>query len=192
MKPAFFIVPGFGHQATEEPYAWLRKHVKTLGYEPKLVPITWKYKTMTDHVAEFLNFFERHKSEQNFILGFSFGAMIAFISSPDTRPEHLYLCSLSPYFQEDISDMKNWWKRFMGKRRMASFKQYKSTEIAKRITAPTTIFCGEAEAIKFPSLKKRCEHVHNRIRSSQITFPENAPHQIEFPTYKQAIKDAIT
>ena len=117
--------------------------------------------------------------------------MIAFISAPDVDPARLYLCSLSPYFKEDIPTLKNWWKTYMGKRRMNDFAHHKAKAIAKEISCPTRIFCGEAESKKFPTLLKRCEQAERDIKNAQLVIPENAPHEINFPSYVTALKAHI-
>lgn len=191
MSKAFFIIPGLTHQANEPQYRWLKNHVASMGYQPKLVPITWKRRTMSDYVQEFQTYFDEHRLEENHVLGFSFGAMIAFISAPKTRPEQLYLCSLSPYFSEDLPGLVQKEKRYMGKRRLQDFKHHRSHEIAKNIDCTTVIFCGEQEGSRFPDLKKRCQEVVNLIKTSTFVEPQNAPHQISFPSYVTALKAHI-
>ena len=51
---------------------------RTYGF---LVPITWERATMTDYAVEFESFCEKHKANDNYVLGFSYGAVIAFITA---------------------------------------------------------------------------------------------------------------
>ena len=187
----FFIIPGFTHEITNPQYTWLKRHLTSLGYSVKIVPIRWKRHVMSDHLQEFLAFFDTHKTEENHVLGFSFGAMIAFLSAPQTQPKHLYLCSLSPYFAEDLKFLKPSWQAYIGTRRMIDFKRYRSLSTAKLISSDTSVFCGEQEGEKYPQLLKRCHQVATTLLHGLYTLVERAPHQLDFPTYKQTLKQAI-
>ena len=76
------------------------------GFTVSLVPITWERATMTDYAVEFESFYEKHKANDNYVLGFSYGAVIAFITANKLKPKKIYLCSLSSDFKEDVRSMK--------------------------------------------------------------------------------------
>src|SRR5579872_1101996 len=98
MSKLIFIVPGFKHQANEPQYKWMKIYFKSLGFGVKVVPILWDRRVMSQYIEQFKDYYSRNKGDTNYVLGFSFGAMIAMISAPNLHPTRLYLCSLSPYF----------------------------------------------------------------------------------------------
>ena len=77
--------------------------LKKDGYHPILVKIPWKKTTISENTTYFLEKYKKINTKKKYILGFSFGAMIAFIASTKVSPSGLILCSLSPYFKEDMS-----------------------------------------------------------------------------------------
>lgn len=181
-----FIIPGFTHKASDQTYAWLKKELSDK-YEIDIVSIDWKRKVMSDYVAEFLAHYQANKAQKNYILGFSFGAMIALLTAQETKPDKLFLCSLSPYFKEDLPKLKTWWKNFMGKRRMLDFKQHSARNAAQNLRMPTTVFIGGKEAMKYPQLLNRCTLTSKNIKQGKLITAPNAPHDIAHPNYQAAI-----
>lgn len=66
-----------------------------------MVKIPWQ-QPITQNTAYFLKEYKKVTSRKKYILGFSFGAMIAFLASTKISVRGLILCSLSPYFKEDL------------------------------------------------------------------------------------------
>jgi len=58
-----------------------------------------------------LKIYQNFDNKNSLIIGFSFGAMVAFIASQKIRPKKLILCSLSPYFNEDLKKLRKGWKK---------------------------------------------------------------------------------
>lgn len=102
-----FIIPGFMESVTDSDYQKLKRFLVRKGFVVKLVSIRWKYKTITDYITEFEHFYLKNKSDNNSVLGFSYGAVIAFSAAQKLGVNRLYLCSLSPDFSEDVIDMRN-------------------------------------------------------------------------------------
>ena len=86
-----FIIPGFKQKTTDKQFVWLKKFLITKGFSVSMVPITWDRRTMTDYALEFENFYERHKAKDNYVLGFSYGAVIAFITANKLKPKKIKL-----------------------------------------------------------------------------------------------------
>jgi len=143
---------------------------------------------MSDYLSEFEEYYVKHKTKKNYVLGFSFGAMIAFISAQRLQPDRLYLCSLSPSFREDLGTLKPYWKALIGKHRLQDFQKISAEQTAAKLKVPTTIFYGGSEAKKYPQLKVRCEEVSKAIKNAKLVFVEDAPHKIDHPNYVKAIK----
>lgn len=98
-----FIIPGYKHQPKNKAYINIVEILKREGYKPIPVPICWKQTTISQNSEYFLQKYKKINSKKKYILGFSFGAMIALIASTKVRVSGLILCSLSPYFKEDIA-----------------------------------------------------------------------------------------
>ena len=183
-----FIIPGFKQKATDKQFVWLRKFLVKKGFEVSLVSIEWDHHTMSDYVLEFENFYHKNKASENYILGFSFGAMIAFITANNLKPNKIYLCSLSPYFKEDISKVAPGALRYIGKNRVADSLTRSGKKIAKELTVPGVVFYGEKEARLYPQLKIRCEETAKLTRNIELVIVKDSPHDISNPEYVRQIK----
>lgn len=189
-EKAFFLLPGFHMQITDKPFLWLVDFLVRSGYRVFKVPIDWKYKTLTTNSKEFVEFYERHKAEENYILGFSYGAVITLMVANFIHPNKIFLCSLSPDFEED----KEWnkkWIRYIGKRRYEDSLTRSATDLAKRLQVSSVIFCGEKESILYPALFKRCSDTVELAKKSKLVMLEDTPHKIDFPEYVKKIKEEI-
>jgi pimeloyl-ACP methyl ester carboxylesterase len=184
----FFIIPGFKEKATDKNYAWLLAFLKTKNYKVVPVPVAWNYKTLSDNAVELLNFFKKYQGEKNYILGFSYGAVLAMLIANEVKPKRLYLCSLSPDFSEDLKFMTSDIKKYIGKRRLSDIKNRSGRKIAKELNVPTTIFYGKKEGSEYPQLKKRCEETAKLIKNAKLKVVKDASHQIDFPSYVDAVK----
>ncbi len=187
----FFIIPGFRQKATDKQFLWLRKFLIERGFSVELVPITWERRTMTDYALEFEAFYNKNKLQENYVFGFSYGAVITFITAEKLKPKKIFLCSLSPDFKEDIKDEKQWILDYVGKRRTADSRTRSGKEIAKKLTISAIIFCGEKEGRQYPKLKRRCEETVQLAKKAKLVMVKDAPHNISFPEYVNALKQEI-
>lgn len=187
----FFLLPGFRQKATDKQFLWLKKFLTEKGLEVVLVPITWERKTMTDYAAEFEAFYSKNKGKENYILGFSYGAVITFITAEKLKPEKVFLCSLSPDFKEDIKNEKQWILDYVGKNRTADSLTRSGREIAKKLSVPAVIFFGEKEGKQYPKLKKRCEETARLAKKARLVVIKDAPHNISHPEYIKALKQEL-
>jgi|SRR6185369_2175999 len=101
-KKTIFIIPGYRHGPNNKSYQSLAKLFTLEGYDPIVVSIPWKKSTISENTDYFLQEYKKIKRKKKYVLGFSFGAMIAFLASTKVDVSGLILCSLSPYFQEDL------------------------------------------------------------------------------------------
>jgi esterase/lipase len=187
-----FLIPGFKQKTNDIMFLHLKTFLKKINFEVFPVPINWNYKTMTDYVSEFKEFYNKNKgNDDNYILGFSYGAVIALMTAEDLKPNKIYLCSLSPDFKEDLIDMKPWILKYIGKRRCEEIKKRSGIEIAKELNTPAVVFYGEKEAEKFPDIKKRCEETARYAKNTKLVIVKNAPHDISHPEYITALKKEL-
>ncbi len=187
-KKTIFIIPGYTEQATQTQYQPLCNFFEENQYLVQKPEITWKYRTMSDYVSYFTDFYVQHKTDYNDVLGFSFGAMIAFISAPQLQPDSLYLCSLSPYFRDDLPGLKKTWLKQIGRRRVEHFRTLDAKQLGRKIDMPTTIFCGDKED---KSVMKRCTQTSQEVPNAKLVVVKDAPHDIGHPNYTKTVIDAV-
>jgi pimeloyl-ACP methyl ester carboxylesterase len=189
MKPAktFFIIPGFGQQAKDKAYNWLTSFLRSSGFNVVHVPIHWERRVMSDYINDFESLYSSNKSAVSYVLGFSYGAVVAFSTAEKLRPNKIFLCSLSPDFKEDHHVMKPWIKKLVGKRRLEDSKSRSAISLAKELTVPTVIFYGEEEGKQYPQLKLRSEQTQQLAKHSKLIVVPKAPHKIDFAEYQKAI-----
>jgi len=141
---------------------------------------------MNDYVIQFLRHYRSEKNTKVYLFGFSFGAMISFLVATRIKVDGLYLCGLSPYFKEDLSILKKSWRKAIGKRRLADFKQYSFDRYAKRIACPVVLLMGTREPIE---VYRRSEIAHRVIRGSELVIVEGASHELR--EYLPALKEVL-
>lgn len=168
-------------------YAWLRRALRARGFDPIPVPIVWKRRVMSDYIEDFLRCFREHAPRRAYVLGFSYGSIVALCTANEVAPERLFLCSLTSEFQEDISAMKPWIQRLVGKRRLENARTRSAKRIACALRTPLTIFYGTQEARQYPQLKIRCEETAKLAADTRLVVIPNCPHRIDHPAYRKAI-----
>jgi len=189
MKKVLYIIPGFNDKSTLKPYKEIEKYFQDFGFEVFPIEITWKNKTMTNYVEEFFSQFNKYgKNNEVYLLGFSYGAMISLIASSKTKIKMQFLCSLSPYFKEDLPNIPNWWKKYLGLKRMKDFEKLSFNNIAKNISAETILFAGTNEGVE---VERRVKDANKKIKNSQLFLIEKAKHDISQDIYLEKIKEVI-
>lgn len=133
-KKSVFIIPGFRQKTTNKAYKTIARMLKKEGYTPIPVIIPWKNTTVTQNTAYFLQEYKKNTAKKKYILGFSFGAVIAFLAATKIHTHGLILCSLSPYFKEDlvrlgIRKTSNRYQDFLATRCKVLAKQIKAKQI---------------------------------------------------------------
>jgi len=189
----FFFIPGFKQKATDKQFIRLSRFLKTNGFRVIKVNMCWDYKVMSDYIQSFKDFYNKYKSHNNYILGFSYGAVIALSAANELspRPKKIYLCSLSPDFKEDLVKMRPWIKKLIGKRRLADIKKRSAIKIAKNLRVASVIFYGEREAKKYPELKIRCEKTAYLARNSKLIVVKNVSHKLNDSEYIKSIQQEL-
>ncbi|UCG95454.1 MAG: hypothetical protein JSV92_00155 [archaeon] len=188
MKKVAFIIPGWGDSLKQKEYRQIAEFFKSKKIKPVLIEIDWKYKTMTDYVNQFLEIYRENRAKEVYLLGFSWGAMIGFISSAKIKPKISILCSLSPYFREDLKYLKKWWKKVTGKRRLEDLKNYSFNRIVKDVKCKTILLAGSREG---EQIFRRVNDANNKLKNSELIIIRGAKHDISQREYQDAIKEII-
>lgn len=190
MNEIAFIIPGYAESKKNNPaYSKIAGYFKHNGIRPVIVEIDWKYKSMSEYVEQFQQIYLKTKLSGNvYFFGFSYGAMIAFVSSVRLKPKAQILCSLSPFFKEDIRDMREWWKKATGKKRLADLQRISFNDLAKQVSSKTILLAGAKEV---KEVAKRVGEANRRIRNSRVAIVFGAKHSVQQKEYLAEIKKTI-
>lgn len=197
-KKLVFVIPGYRHHPQTKAYSALTNILKKEGYVPIIITIPWKQTTISENTEYFLRNYtqvlSRHKSVQRkkiYFLGFSFGAMIAFLATTKVQVSGLILCSLSPYFREDLPKIRNKQYAAITAKRYRDFTQLRAVTIAKKVKAKKVLMVyGKKEA---PSLIKRVTKTYLQIATTNkhLLSLKNTEHDIGSKHYLQGIHHAV-
>lgn len=198
MKTAF-VIRGFtlGRTAASENYAELRDMLAGKGYHVVPVDIFWNRTVMSDFVDKFVALYQQKKGTHNIVIGNSFGAMAAFIAAPQVKPDKLVLCSLSPFFQEDlrnIPDEEVLRMIMIGKRRLADFRTISANDIAAQVNAaniPAVLLYGKKEQAKYPHLVARVKDTARQLEDAQLIQIPGAAHKMREPHYLAGLQKVV-
>lgn len=194
MRAVAFIVPGLTEGCRRRPYQEIGKAFKKKGITPIFADINWPRRVMSDYVAEFTSIYQKQSRKftsktRIYFFGMSFGAFICFIAATKLRVDRLILCSLSPYFREDLPKLRLWWLRYSGKRRVADLKRnFSFTKLVKLISAKAILLVGEKEPT---DLLQRVAKAHQVLKHSQLILIPNTKHDIGQPSYLTAVQKLI-
>ncbi|MBI4080314.1 MAG: hypothetical protein HY430_00920 [Candidatus Levybacteria bacterium] len=159
-----YIIPGFKQRTSGKAYKEIAAILKSEGYHPILITIPWKKTSISENTAYFLKEYKKVLAKKEYILGFSFGAMIAFLAATKVNTTGLILCSLSPYFQEDLEKMKKNPAAQITRRRYKDFSKLHCSSLAKRVKAGQIHMLYGAKEAK--TLIKRVTETYGHLSST--------------------------
>ena len=190
MKRVAYILPGYRESHLKQGgYTKMAKFFEAQGITPVHVEIDWrrqKPERLSDYTEQFLRVYKREKDTAVYILGFSYGAMIAFLTAAQTKPDVLVLCSLSPYFEEDLKNLKPAWLRSWKKDFIES--DYSFAKLASRIKSKTYLIVGEKE---HASCLIRARDAKKKLSDSHLRVVRGAKHKIGQKQYLAAIEKVV-
>ncbi len=189
-KKIAYIIPGYGESYKKQPsYNKIANLFKIAGIQAVHVDINWhhqKPRQFSDYVDQFLKQLDKPKGTDIFIFGFSYGATIAFLSESKVKVKALILCSLSPYFKEDIKNLEKDWVKSWKKDFIHS--DYSFVEVAKKIHTKTYLCVGKEEHL---ASLTRARSARMRVDNSELFVVKNAKHNINKKEYLEAIECVI-
>ncbi|HVA83056.1 MAG TPA: alpha/beta hydrolase [Candidatus Aquilonibacter sp.] len=185
-----YIIPGYTSNS-DRTYSKISKLFERRGLRAKVVKIKWQNRVMTDYVKELVDKVRQDNPKRIYLLGHSFGAMIAFIAaSGQMNPYQLILCSLSPYFSEDLHIKRvRKWRKGLGKRRWSDLEMIRFNELAGQCKCKVTLIVGSKE---WKVMINRTVEAKKRIRGSKVTIIKGAEHDIAGKAYFDAVKKCIS
>lgn len=194
MKTAF-LLGGFDLHSTAKDglYPVIEQGLRAHGYNVVPTDISWRRKVHTQYVKEFIELYNSQKTEHNIIIGNSFGAVVAFLATPQIDVDEIYLCSLSPFFNEDRQRLPDAYGiKYFGKRRLNDLRSYSADEVAASINGTKVhVLYGEKEHQTSPPLVARCQEVAKLVLGADIHEIAGAPHNLTNPIYSQAVVSAV-
>lgn len=192
MAKIVYIIPGFGESVKLKGYQKIINSFKLKGFKPVTIKIDWNYKVLSDYVVQFLSQLAHKKSDKVYVLGFSYGALIAFITSEQVKPDIQFLCSLSPHFKEDLVSFKKSWKKYLGTRRINDLANFSFDKLSKTSANKTIMFMGTNEREKFPLFEKRVKLANKLIKNSELIEIESVDHNISQKEYYESVQKVIS
>jgi dienelactone hydrolase len=165
------------------------KFFEERGIEPKHVEIDWKKddpKKFSGYAQQFLDVYKKQKGTEVYVLGFSFGATTAFITASKTKPKALILCSLSPYFKEDLGTLNPKWVKWFRKNFVES--EYSFSKFAPKIKNKTYLIVGDQEG---EFIFTRARDAKKKLQDSHLFVAKGAKHNIGQKEYLEAVKRVI-
>lgn len=189
MDKVVYIIPGFKHSPLEKKYRDIAKAFKQKEFAVVPVKINWKYTTVNSWVSQFLTQYDRNDKRKKYLFGFSYGALTSFVISTKVAIDTQILCSLSPYFQEDLASLFKSWRKYVGKKRIEGFKQLEMAKLAPLVRARTYLLYGTHEG-RF--IETRAKDTYERLKCKKLLIPvKDAKHDIANPEYLKQIQKVI-
>ncbi len=181
MGKTLFIIPGYRQAPGSKAYREIARMVKNHGFLPMPVNIPWN-KPISDNTDYFFQKFKGRIGNSS-ILGFSYGAMIAFIASTKISVKSLILCSLSPFFKEDMAKEQ--------RPRYRDFVNLSSENLAKQIRAKQILLLYGEKEDRF--LINRVMDTYSEIpnHNKSLIKIKNTEHNIADQRYLDKIHRAI-
>lgn len=199
-KKLTFIIPGFRHTPTSKAYKKVASILKAAGHKPISIKIPWKERTISENTSYFLDQYKRKmttkgqktKKQKTYFLGFSFGAMIAFLASTKVKVDGLILCSLSPYFKEDLPKTKRHLRSTLQESRYEDFAQLRCSKLTKKIKAKKILMLYGSKESK--PLIRRVMKTYKQITSKRkyLLSIQDAEHDINNAQYLRTIHHITT
>jgi len=184
-----YIIPGYLFSPNQAQYKQIAGYFKARSIVPISVTIQWKEKTIMESVTDFLEWDSQNQATKRYILGFSFGAIIALIASTKITVDTLILCSLSPFFQEDLLVVPSSFTHDLDAKQVEEFKKMNNRELVKKITANTFVLYGLKEG---EFVEKRAKSTFENLSAKKhLIAIDGVKHDIADKNYQKIIEGII-
>lgn len=182
-----FLLPGFGEQFSYPGYVAATAALERAGWRVVRHSPRWGRRTIENWLADFLAFYRREASSAAQVagVGFSFGALILYLASAEVPFDRLWLCSVSPYFSEDLPKLPALAGRILGVRRMRAFTKIRPPRAPK--VGKAAVLAGETELpLCVARSRKAARHL-----SATLSLVADTDHCLHLPSYAAALQKAI-
>jgi len=183
---------------SQKGYTLLRSTLKRDGFTVVPVAIAWKGSTIADNTGFFLKKYTEKlarlkiSSNEVYLLGFSYGALVAFLAATKIRVAGLILCSLSPFFKEDLPKNLPKNSSVLQIKRYEAFSQLRGRKLAQRVKAKSVcMLYGEKESVSTINRSKKT--FTSLLAKKKYLFSiQKTDHSIADKKYINAIQFATT
>jgi len=169
-KNTLLVIPGFGESADKKPYSTIMKKYQNVFEILPYTPI-WNYRTASDWLKDLSNVLEKLDTKNTIVFAFSLGAYLTLLQAENYPFKKIILCSLSPFYKEQLHLMPEIAKKYLGKRRITDFASH---HIPRTIKSPAVFLFGSDDwIVGIDEAKKMSEEY-------QVTFEliPNTPHEL--------------
>lgn len=178
-----YIIPWYKHDENTLGYKELQNSLVKNGYIVVIINISWKYNVMSNYIKQAE--LQIEDTENAEILGFSFGAMITLKLAEQYKFKRVFLCSLSPYFSEDLHLFPKYYSFKLWLRRWNDFRDhYKGTDIRNSYKNKILMIYGWKETDR---LQKRAKKMVELLGIKDVSIVEQVWHDIADKKYLEAI-----
>lgn len=178
-----YLIPWYKHDIKTPWYMELIKKLENLWYEVCFVEISWKFRVMTDYVNQAQKQIKSYGDEV--VLGFSFWAMIALKVAENKKFQRVFLCSLSPYFSEDLPLLPKYYMLHLWVRRWHDFsKNYSENTIKNILKNEYSIIYGWDESER---LQNRNKKMIEKLNIKEVSVVPWVWHDIANSDYRENI-----
>jgi pimeloyl-ACP methyl ester carboxylesterase len=192
--PTVLFIPGARAHFTD--YEGTLKDIENCGYTVRFVPIRWwtddsqeRRTGWDDWWPQVKAAYEEHDPAEVVLAGFSMGALLAFAVAAEQSPAALWLCSVSPYFSEDLPKLRPEIFVRYDQAAIAAFRRLQFAALVTAIRCPTQVFVGEHE---LEPAKARALATHQAVGGSRFTLVPGVGHDLANQTYRDFLVKAIT
>jgi predicted alpha/beta hydrolase family esterase len=182
---SILIIPGFGESVSLRDYQEIKRRcekaapgAKVVLHQPK-----WSRRTAADWIKEATRSLERLGPENTYVIGFSLGAYVGLFLSERFQLLGASLCSVSPYFSEEMSCIPNFAKKIIGVRRVRDFSGRSSPQ---KLRVKPRFFFGDRD---WPLGIKVAQRLAGRY-GSQFSTINGAGHEFT-PPYIDALVSEV-
>jgi pimeloyl-ACP methyl ester carboxylesterase len=185
-----FMIPGFGESHLKQRgYNKVAKIFQNQNITPVHIEIGW-FKTkpykFSNYIEQFLRQYKKPKNADVYILGFSYGAMIAFLTANKLKPKTLILCSLSPYFVEDLKTFKPSWLKWWKENFVDS--DFHFDKLVSKVSAQTYLVVGDKE----PEVcMVRAKDAKKKLNKASLYVAKGAKHNLGQKEYVVELEKVI-
>ncbi len=162
MKNKIYIIPGFGESCREARYKALAKILQVKGYNVLPVSPDW-YKPFSKAVFQ--------PSKNAILIGFSFGAVIAYLVAKKYKCQKIILASLSPIHTFSYASLvKDYAEHMEQNQSQKNAKDIKKIKInLKKLETPFVTLAGKREKMNADILVPRTGHYMTKTYIASIS-----------------------
>ncbi len=199
MHKVAYIIPGFTESAHDFPYTQIKEWLQEKSIHAVPIDITWDLQKeiarMPSYTEQFLSQFkqEHQPNDEVYVLGYSFGAIVAWIASQEIQPHTIILCSMSPFFKEYINEHREVWNKKMLKIGEANVQEYSFGLDKPHITrAQVHILIGTDEPVSIVEWSKKVFlHLQNAHVTTTLSLAQGSSHDIKNEQYLKELQKII-